>query len=50
MIAGTRLGNALDNYGDKKNGGASTVGNVVFTNNALGARSHNWICVLSDYK
>lgn len=43
MIAGTRLGNAVDNYGDKKNGGASTVGNVVFTNNALGARSHPWI-------
>ena len=42
MIAGTRLGNAIDNYGDKKNGGANTIGNVTFTNNSLAARSHPW--------
>lgn len=43
MAAGSRVGQAINNYGDKKNGGASTVGNIIFTNNALSARRHPWL-------
>ena len=42
MTAGARLtskvNTADDNYGDKKNGGASTVGVILPTNKALSAR------------
>ena len=42
MTAGARLtskvNTADDNYGDKKNGGASTTGRTVFTNSVLAAR------------
>lgn len=38
MTAGARFNTAFNNYGDKKNGGASTVGNWLPTNKALAAR------------
>jgi len=42
MTAGARLTNKVNtadnNYGDKKNGGASTVGVILPTNGALAAR------------
>lgn len=42
MTAGARLTskvNTVDNnYGDKKNGGASTTGRTIFTNSVLAAR------------
>lgn len=38
MTAGARFNTAFNNYGDKKNGGASTVGNWLPTNGALASR------------
>ena len=44
MTAGVRMstrGNTADNnFGDKKNGGASTIGNIITTNKVLSARRH----------
>ena len=38
MTAGARFNTAFNNYGDKKNGGASTVGNWLPTNKSLASR------------
>ena len=38
MTAGARFNTAFNNYGDKKNGGASTVGTWLPTNSALASR------------
>jgi hypothetical protein len=47
MTAGVRTQQranpAIPNYGDKKNGGANTVGNIVFNNKVLSSRPHPWI-------
>ena len=47
MTAGVRTQQranpAIPNYGDKKNGGAATVGNIIFNNNVLAARPHPWL-------